>query len=63
MLEAIPIAKLVVWSIVTTKSITTYINCGKTCNILETCHNQKREVPIVPTTIIKFTKLVVGSKP
>jgi hypothetical protein len=27
--------------IVMVKSTLTYINCGKTCHILETCHNQK----------------------
>jgi hypothetical protein len=28
----------------------------------ETCHHKKRELPIVPTITIKFTKLVVGTK-
>jgi hypothetical protein len=34
------IAKLIVL-IVIAKSIVTYINYGKMCHILETCHNQK----------------------
>jgi hypothetical protein len=62
-LHVISIDKPVVQSIVTTKSITTYTNCGKTCHTFETCHNWKREVAIIPTAIINFTKPVVGSKP
>jgi hypothetical protein len=62
-LEAIPIVKLVIWSIVTTKFITTYTNCGKIGHIIETCHNRKREVPVVPTATVKFIKPIVGSKP
>jgi hypothetical protein len=42
--------------VVIAKSTLTYTNCGKTCHSLETYHNKKIEVPIVPTTIVKSTK-------
>jgi hypothetical protein len=47
---------------ITTKSTITYINCGKTSHSMETCHNRKREVLVVPTTIIKFIKPIVRTK-
>jgi hypothetical protein len=53
--------KLVV-PIVTTKSALTYTNCGKIGHVVETCHNRKRKVQVVPTVIIKSTKLVIGTK-
>jgi hypothetical protein len=48
--------------IVITKSTITYTNCGKTGHSMESCHNRKREVLVVPTTIIKFIKPVIGTK-
>jgi hypothetical protein len=45
-------------SIITSKSTLTYTNCGKIGHSMETCHNMKREVLIVPTTTIKSTKPV-----
>jgi len=47
--------------IVIAKSTLTYTNCGKTCHILETCHNQKWKVPVSPTTTINYIELVVGT--
>jgi len=47
--------KLVV-PVVTTKSSLTCTNCGKIGHTFDICHNRKKEVPIVPTTIIKSTK-------
>jgi hypothetical protein len=55
------VVKLVV-PIVTAKSTLTCTNCGKIDHSMETCHNIKREVPIVPTRIIKSTELVIGTK-
>ncbi len=49
--------------VVTAKSTLTCTNCGKTGHLMETCHNRKIKVPIVPTATIKFKKLVVGTKP
>jgi hypothetical protein len=60
-LEANSIVKHVV-STITTKSTLNYTNCGKTGRSMETCHNWKREVPVVPTTIVKFTKPIAGTK-
>lgn len=45
--------------VVTFKSTSTYINCGKIGHTLETCHNQKREIPIIPTTIVNTTRNLV----
>ncbi len=53
--------KLVILAM-TTKSALTYTNYGKTDHSMETCHNRKREVLVVPTVTIKYTKLVVGTK-
>jgi hypothetical protein len=47
---------------VTIKSALTCTNCGKIGHAVETCHNRKKEVPIVLTTIIKSTKPIVGTK-
>ncbi len=47
---------------VTTKSTLTCTNCGKTSQSMETYHNRKIEVPIVPITIVMSIKLVVGTK-
>jgi hypothetical protein len=38
----------------------TCANCGKTDHSMETCHNRKRKLPIVP--IVKSTELIVGIK-
>ncbi len=48
--------------VVITKSTLTCAKCGKTGHTLETCHNKKRDVPIVPTTAVKSTKFVVETK-
>jgi hypothetical protein len=48
--------------VVTAKSTLTCTNCGKTCHSLKTYHNRKREVPIVPTTIVKSTKPITKNK-
>jgi hypothetical protein len=47
--------------IIIAKYTLTYTNCGKTCHILETCHNQKWKVPVSLTTTINYIKLVVGT--
>ncbi len=38
------------------------INCGKTNHLVETCHNRKREVLVVPTTTFKSTKPIARTK-
>jgi hypothetical protein len=48
--------------IVTTKSLLTYTNCGKIGHTLETCHNRKIEVTILPTTTVKSIKLIAKTK-
>ncbi len=48
--------------VVISKSTLTCTNCGKTCHTLETCHNKKKEVPIVPTTIVKSIEHVEKTK-
>jgi hypothetical protein len=48
--------------IIIVKSTLNYTNCGKMDHLVETCHNKKREVPIVPTTTIKSTKPIAGTK-
>ncbi len=48
--------------IMTTKSTLTCTNCGKTGHLVETYHNRKREIPIVPTITIKSIKLVKSRK-
>ncbi len=53
--------KLVVLTI-TVKSTLTYTNCGKIGHSMETYHNRKKEVPIVPTTIITSIKPIAGTK-
>jgi hypothetical protein len=55
------VVKLVVPT-VTTKSTLTCTNCGKIDHLMETCHNTKKEVPVVPTPTIKSTELVIGTK-
>jgi hypothetical protein len=37
------------------------MNCGKIGHTFETCHNRKRKVPIVSTTIVKSTKLIANT--
>jgi hypothetical protein len=59
--EANTIVKPVV-PIITTKSTLTCTNCDKIGHLVETCHNRKRKVKVVPTATIKSTKLVVGTK-
>jgi hypothetical protein len=56
-LEANIVVKLAI-PIVIAKSTLTCTNCSKIGHTLETCHNRKRNVPIVPTTMIKSTKLI-----
>jgi hypothetical protein len=51
-LEANVGIKLIVL-VVTTKSSLNYTNCGKTNHSVETCHNRKMEVPVVPIAIVK----------
>lgn len=48
--------------IVTSKSTFTSTNCGKISHLVETCHIKKKDVPIVPSTIVKFTKHVARTK-
>jgi hypothetical protein len=40
-----------------------YTNYGKTSHSMETCHNRKREVLVVPTATVKSTELVARTKP
>ncbi len=47
---------------VTIKSTLTCTNCGKTDHLVETCCNKKRDVSIVPTTKVKFTKPITITK-
>ncbi len=54
-LEANARVKLVV-PVMTVKSTLTCTNCGKTNHSVETCHSRKKEIPIVPTTIVKSMK-------
>ncbi len=56
-LEANVTVKLVVHA-VTIKSTLTSTNCGKTNHSVETCHNRKRNVLVVPIAIVKYTKLI-----
>jgi hypothetical protein len=56
-LEANTIVKLVVF-VITTKSSSTCTNYGKIGHTFETCHNMKREIPLVPTATVKFIILV-----
>jgi len=60
-LEVNVIVKLVIF-IITTKSTLTCINCGKTNHSMETCHNKKREVPVVLITIVKSIEPIGGIK-
>jgi hypothetical protein len=48
--------------VATTKSTLNYINCGKTSQSLETCHNRKWEVSVVPTATIKSTEPIAKTK-
>ncbi len=48
--------------IVTAKSTLIYTNCGKIDHSLETYHNMKKEVLVVPIAIVKSTKHVVETK-
>jgi hypothetical protein len=48
--------------IIIVKSTLTYTNCGKMDHLVETCHNKKRELPVVPTATIKSTKPIAGTK-
>jgi hypothetical protein len=43
------------------KSTFTCSNCGKTSQLVETCH-KKKKVLVVPPTTVKFTKLIIGTK-
>jgi hypothetical protein len=53
--ELHPHSVIVIIPIIITKSTLTCTNCGKTGHLLETCHNMKKKVPVVPTTIVKST--------
>jgi hypothetical protein len=58
-------ANIVVKNVVTiviAKSSLICTNCGKIGHKLETCHNMKREVLVVLTTIVKFTQHVAKIK-
>jgi pantothenate synthetase len=59
--EANTVIKLVV-IVVTTKSTLTCTHCGKTSHSLETCHNRKKEVSVVPTTTVNSVELVQKTK-
>ncbi len=48
--------------IVLAKTTLTCNNCGKIHHLVETCHNKKREVLVIPTAIIKSAKLVTWTK-
>jgi hypothetical protein len=60
-LEANAIVKHVVL-IVIIKSTLTCTNCGKTSHSMETCHNRKIEVLVVPIIIVKSTEVVAKTK-
>ncbi len=49
--------------VVTTKSALTYTNYGKTGHSVETCHNRKKEVLVVLTTIVKSIEPIAKIKP
>jgi len=53
--------KLVVTAMIT-KSLFTYTNCGKTSHLMETCHNMKRKVLVMPIAIVKSMEPAVGTK-
>ncbi len=53
--------KLVVLAM-TTKSALIFTNYDKTGHSVETYHNRKREVLVVPTVTIKYMEFVVGLK-
>jgi hypothetical protein len=59
--KANAIVKHVVLTI-TAKSTLTCTNCGKTGHSVETCENTKREVLLVPTTMVKSTKPIARTK-
>jgi hypothetical protein len=42
----------------TTKSTLTCTNCGKIGHLVETCHNKKREVPVVLIAIVKYIEFI-----
>jgi iron-sulfur cluster repair protein YtfE (RIC family) len=48
---------------VTIKSTLTCTNCGKISHLVETYHNRKREVLVVPTTTVKSIEPILGTKP
>jgi hypothetical protein len=48
--------------IVIAKSTLAYTNCGKTGHLVVTCHKRKKEVPIVPTTIVMSTEPIARTK-
>jgi hypothetical protein len=52
------VIKLVIM-VVIAKSSLTCTNSGKTSHSLETCHNRKKEVPVVPTAIVTSIELIV----
>jgi len=60
-LEVNIVVKHVILTIIA-KSTLTCTNCGKTNHSVETCHNRKKKVPIVPTIIVKSTECVTRTK-
>ncbi len=53
------IVKPIVPTIIT-KSTLTYTNCGKIGHSMETFHNRKKKVLVVPSAIVKSIKLIAG---
>jgi hypothetical protein len=47
---------------VTTKSTSTYTNCGKIGHTFEICHNKKKKVWILPTITINSMEPIVKPK-
>ncbi len=54
--EANIVVKHVIPNVIT-KSTLTCINCGKTSHLVETCHNRKRKVIVVPIVILSLQNL------
>jgi hypothetical protein len=44
------------------KSTLTCTNCGKAGHLVKTFYNMKKEVLLVPTTIVKYIKPIAGTK-
>jgi len=48
--------------VIIAKTTLTCTNCDKIGHLMETYHNKKREVQVVPTVTFKSTKPIVGTK-